>query len=129
MELRLCYGAIVLGTISDIVEHQGTWSGQFRRTLSTAQNSTEQRLDEFIEFCSDWHSRLRDADAADASEFDRFRDVFESGLWYTEYPDGTVNRIADAPVFMDGWCGEISWRADERVNPLERVADPEPEGE
>jgi hypothetical protein len=108
--LELRYGLILVGEIADPFLHQNTWFGSFRQRVSQECGSTEQRLCEFISFCNDWDARNNRGDDADASEFEQFDDVLNSGLWYTRTNDGAVSRIDQAPFFSGD---EISWQTPE----------------
>ena len=104
--LRLRYGAIVVGEITDPFRDQNTWFGFFRHTVATPSHPTQQRLSDYIAFCKEWHVGIDLGEDVDASDFDRFGDVTTSGLWSTEAPDGTLREIHGAPVFYDG---EVTW--------------------
>ena len=109
MMLELWYGKTLLGRIEDAFEHQGTWFGDFRAAPQRATDPLSRRLDEFMDFCCDWYARAGSTEGADATELDAFDDVVRSGLWYTTDQDGSRTKIVDAPMFMDGRNGEISW--------------------
>jgi hypothetical protein len=107
MDLQLYYGPILVGEVSDVFDHQGTWFGTLRPALSADRDPTERRICEFITFCEDFYARCREDRDADASEYDRFSDLFTPGSWRVQAPDGTASEIRDAPNFIGG--GEISW--------------------
>ena len=108
MNFLLQYGTLVVGSVSDAFESEGTWFGEFQPTHSGHHNSVlEIRIRAFITFCQEWHSRLESGQDPSAAEFDSFHDALTSGLWYAVAPDGVVHRITEAPVFVGS---EISWR-------------------
>ena len=102
--MQLFYNNIVVGEITDAFEHQGTWFGTFECLLKADGEPTSEQLGEFIEFCRDWFARA----GADGSEFDRFGDIVFSSKWSVEKA-GVKVKIVDAPMFLDGLRGEISW--------------------
>ena len=105
--LKLRCEKVSVGTVTDVLEHQGTWFGTFRQTVSPDVGEIERRLCDFIEFCCEFNRRCGAGMDADATAFDQFRDLFAPGLWHTAAPDGTVNGIVEAPNFSDE---EVSWR-------------------
>ena len=111
MDLELRYGSLFVGTISDAINHQETWLGQFRSCLARDGSALEDRLANFISFCREWNDRLKKDGDADAREFDQFDDLLTSGQWHTRDSAGTLVRICDAPVFFSG--SDISWVCDD----------------
>ncbi len=109
MTLELWYATMLLGHVEEAFEHQGTWFGNFRGATQRSNDRLSCRLDDFMDFCRDWYVRAGSSGGADASEFNAFHDVVRSGLWYTTTQDGLRTKISDAPMFMDGRNGEISW--------------------
>jgi hypothetical protein len=107
MELQLCYGPIVVGNLTDVFEHQGTWFGTFRAALSADIDPTECRICEFITFCERFDALAGAGADPDPAGFDRFGDLLSSGLWRVLAPGTDVSIIRDAPNFLGG--GEISW--------------------
>src|SRR4051794_22037052 len=107
MDLQLYFGPVLVGVVIDVIEHQGTWFGMLAPALAAERDPTERRVREFIAFCEDWNARCAADLDVNASEFDRFSDLFTSGLWRTQAPDGTVSTIGGAPNFLGG--GKISW--------------------
>lgn len=105
--LELRHEKVIVGMLTNIFEHQGTWFGIFQQTISPNEGATQGRLCEFILFCSDWNRRCGAGLGADVTEFDQFRDLLVSGHWQTEARDGTVRGIDRAPNFSDD---EVSWQ-------------------
>jgi hypothetical protein len=105
--LRLRYGPVSVGNITDAFLDQGTWSGSFRPSIGDSDDPSVERVRQFIGFCKRWHDRLASGEDVDASEFDRFADPLTSGLWETEGQDGISSVVDQAPVFSGD---EISWR-------------------
>jgi hypothetical protein len=104
--LLLRFGTCIVGEIEDAFWSDDTGYGVFRLAAGNNSDPTLQRLREYIAFSEEWHARLRAEQPHSASEWDQFRDVYESGLWNTVGPDGAVNRIG-GPVFVEG---EVTWR-------------------
>jgi hypothetical protein len=107
MNLQLYYDKILVGDIIDAFCDQATWFGSFQSRLDLGADILQMRLHDFIVFCEDWHKRLADGIGGDASEFDQFRDVLTSGLWFIHASDAAVSKIDQAPSFTGG---ELSWR-------------------
>jgi hypothetical protein len=107
--MLLLFEGTIVGEIVDPFEHQGTWFGTFRCMLAADGDEMSLRVRAFIEFCQDWYVRSEGDYVADASEFDRFRDVVTSGKWRIQNEGGSCSQVADAPVFADGLHGQISW--------------------
>lgn len=109
MTLQLWYDETCLGRIDGAFEHQGTWFGDFHAGDLCPTDAQHQRLGEFIDFCRGWYAREGSPAGADVNEFAAFDDIVRSGLWYTIDEHAWKATIADAPMFMDGRHGEISW--------------------
>ena len=107
--LELWHDKTCLGRVDGAFEHQGTWFGDFHAGELRGTDARNKRLWEFIDFCRDWHAREASPGGADATEFEAFDDIVRSGLWYTIDENAMKATIADAPMFMDGRDGEISW--------------------
>ncbi len=107
MDLQLDHGPIVVGDITEVFEHQGTWFGTFRPAFSVPGVPLERRIREFIEFCKDFTARAASDQDHDAAEFDRFDDLVSSGTWRVRDPSGAITEIKHAPNFLGG--DEISW--------------------
>jgi len=107
MNLQLHYDKIYVGDITDAFCDQATWLGRFQSRLDSGADILQKRLHDFIVFCEDWHKRLAAGIGGDASEFDQFRDLLTSGLWFTLSSDAAVSKIDQAPSFTGG---ELSWR-------------------
>jgi hypothetical protein len=108
----LWYKDLLVGTVSEAFYSDGTWFASFQRTIAPEANDLARRLHDYILFCMQWHARPQGCvtDPPEASEFDKYSDIIESGLWTVEAPDGGRFRITQAPVFM--FEAEISWRED-----------------
>jgi hypothetical protein len=107
LNLQLYYGSILVGDLNDVIVHQGTWFGHFRQIVASKMGRTEERLCDFIRFCHDFHVRLAEGKDPNAAEFDMYKDVLDSDLWHVPCRDGTVLKIKDGPLFIEG--GEVSW--------------------
>jgi hypothetical protein len=105
MSLQLRFREVVVGEILDPYFSDNTGYGRFRAS-PPGGGETERRIRGFIAFSKDWHARLKAGANPDASEFDAFLDLVESGLWHTASPDGTVRRIK-CPLIVEA---EITWR-------------------
>jgi hypothetical protein len=103
--LLLCFGPHVVGQIEQPFYSDNTGHGLFRPALGNSGDPTVRRLCEYIAFSEDWHARLKTEQPYSAAEWDEFRDVYDSGLWKTVTPDGTVCHIS-GPVFVEG---EVTW--------------------
>jgi len=121
MHLQLRYGEVLVGTITDALEHQGTWLGKFESLMCANRTETERRIGEFIALCKEWHGRVDSGEGPDASEFDAFRDLLTSGQWHVAAPNGAAARIEEAPVFVEG---EISWICQTRDAPWDDFGPP-----
>jgi hypothetical protein len=109
MNHQLCFGHVVIGQITEVFEHQGTWFGAFRPAFFAAPGPLERRLCEFMAFSEDFNARAAAAQNTDSSEFDRYDDILTSGLWRVLAPSGAISKIRDAPNFLRN--GEVSWIA------------------
>lgn len=110
--LMLRFGSHVVGEIVGAFYSDDTGYGVFLPTFCEADDPTPLRLRQYVAFSEDWHSRLRAEQPHTASEWDAFRDVYESDCWNTVGPDGAVVTIG-GPVFIEG---EVTWRpAEHRV--------------
>ena len=107
MDLQLEYGPLVVGVITEVLEHQRTWFGTFRPAFSAAPGPLESRICEFIEFSKDFNARAAADQDTDAAEFDRFDDLVSSGSWRVRDPSGAIVEIKHAPNFLGG--DGISW--------------------
>jgi hypothetical protein len=106
MSLELRYGDVVVGEISEPFLSDDTGYGRFHPRPVSAHDPLGRRVREFITFCEGWHARLKAGADPDASEFDAYREVWDSSSWHTVASDGSVNRIG-GPVFVGG---EVTWR-------------------
>ena len=86
------------------------WYGTLTIILNRGENPLPDRLLDFIAFCVSWHERIDVGKNVEATEFDRYSDVVESGQWMTKAEDGTVQKI-ETPVFWS--AGETCWRISE----------------
>jgi len=105
MNFLLQYGPLAVGSVVDAFESDDTWFGVFQP--APADSPLNSRIQAFVAFSKEWHSRLEAGLDPCASEFDSFRDVLKSGLWHAIASDGSVHGISEAPVFVGT---EISWR-------------------
>jgi hypothetical protein len=108
MNLQLRYGPLLVGEIEEAFWSDNTGYGVFRPTSPASDDPIVRRVREYIVFSEDWHRRLLAEAEYSASEWDAFRDVYDSEVWHTVAPDGAVSRIG-GPVFVDG---ELTWRTD-----------------
>ncbi len=115
MKLQLYYDGLLVGDIAAPLLHQGTWFGDFHQLVAAQDGQLAHRICDFIDFCREWHVRLKVGATCEASEFDQFSDLMRSGLWSTKDADGAATAIDEAPVFV---TGEISWR----LKPVESPA-------
>jgi hypothetical protein len=106
---RLSYGSLLIGRITDVFVHQGTWFGRFEIALDPTADALARRFVDFIEFCRNWHERLDKppTQQPDADEFDAYSDVIESGLWTVESAGGEIHQVEHAPVFSG--VEDVSW--------------------
>jgi hypothetical protein len=109
VDLKLYFGAHLVGTVSDTHYSDFNWYG----TLRPADDMPA-RIREFIALCRDWHARSDAGQPHDPDEFNPWRDVHDPGEWRTAAPDGSVKRIR-APVFWPD--GYICWREAKDAEP------------
>ena len=102
VNLQLYFGRHLIGEVSDTHHSELNWYGTW-----WPADSIPPRIREFISFCIHWHARAEAGKPYDPDEFAAWRDVEESGEWWTKAPDGTVMRIT-APFFWEHQ--EICWR-------------------
>ena len=107
MNLQLNYDDVPVGEIADPFYHQGTWFGCLHQIVAAQDGPLARRICDFIAFCREWSARIAVKAPCEASEFDQYSDVVQSGGWFTRDADGTIAKIEEAPVFTNG---EISWR-------------------
>jgi len=103
----------MVGRILDVFAYDTTtWFGTLERTIRVEESPLATRLIEFMDFCIEWNTRsaANPEKPPDASDFDQFNDVIQSGLWFTETKQGEKQPIVQSPVFFPG--GEVSWRTD-----------------
>jgi hypothetical protein len=106
--LRLWYGDVEVGQIKNAFLNDGMWYGTLELELSCQDRKLGRRINDYITFVEDWNERVRRADQADTSEFDRYSDLVKSGLWFTRNEEGAVSYIRETPIFFAG--NELSWR-------------------
>jgi len=113
-DLKLYYGSLLVGTIRNAFQSDGTWYGTTDLgpgVGSAAQGGELSReIAEYIRFTEEWNERVHRGEPADASEFDRYSNLLKSRQWSTRDEKGKVSHIAEAPVFFTG--GEVSWQID-----------------
>lgn len=109
LNLQLWYGDVLVAELEDVFPHQGTWFAQYRQVVVPEDGPLQRRLCELIAFCEEWHQRLVRDEPHDATEFDAFADVLESGLWRIPCLDGTELSMDAGPVFVQG---EATWNHD-----------------
>jgi hypothetical protein len=108
--MKLFHGRTFVGTISDPLFSDETWYGTILINLSLANDEKGKQVLTFIEFCQDWHERLKKGleSSGDASEFNDFPEMVESDEWQLEEePNGTRYHIS-CPYFFPG--GEFTAR-------------------
>jgi len=104
--LELWYNGLLVGRITDILYSDGTWFGLFDKTM-TEKGRVADRINQYITFSVDWNKRCEaDPDDPEPEDFDQYKDL-DSGLWYTQSPEGTTQRLDGLPLFSEG--NEISW--------------------
>jgi hypothetical protein len=108
-ELSLWYGETQVGMVHDAFTSDATWYGTFECFVDPRASVVGDRLVSFIKFCQDWCARSKEdpQDPPDASEFDQFSDIIESGRWFAKTLAGEKLLIEKAPVFYAD--NEISW--------------------
>jgi hypothetical protein len=101
-----------LSFIDNVIEHQGTFFGEFHLETDRELDHDLTRVIAFIDFCEDWHARQDSDNPPDASAFEQFEDLIRGQRW--TILDAMDNRISvsDAPMFSEGREGEISWVVD-----------------
>jgi hypothetical protein len=105
-QIQLYYGTVLVGYIAVPFYSDRTWYGTFQPGSVATDDPISQRVTLFIEFCQDWHRRIKTG--GNAAEFDAFRDIVDSPLWQTVADDGARSPLAEAPVFFPE--GVMSWR-------------------
>ena len=107
---KLFFDKLLVGEITDPFFSDGTWHGACCLLIDSKQGQTAKRILDYIEFSRDWNRRIAasPSNPPEASEFDRFHDVINSGLWSVEINNRERNRIINAPVFIEG--KEMSWQ-------------------
>ena len=105
----LYFGTDRVGSVDQVFEHQGTWFGQLQLLANSNVSHNSERLLSFIDFCAEWYSKQNSDDPPDASAFDAFPEFLAHGSWSIHDALNAVSAIADAPMFLDGRRGEISW--------------------
>jgi hypothetical protein len=113
---RLFHGSTMVARLTDVITHQGTWFAIYAVAI---EDANQERLREFINFCEEWHARLRDGKEPDADEFDAFADLVKSDRWHVLFENGADVIVAGAPVFADG---EVSWNHPETAPSTEEAA-------
>jgi hypothetical protein len=101
--MNLRFANEVVGSVSGVFEHQGTWFGEFQIDSQIGNRL----IIEYIDFCKDWTLRCAE-DKADAIEFDRFSALMPAGSWCLVDGDKTVE--IEQPLFSGGAQGEVSWQ-------------------
>jgi len=121
LEFNLLYGDLVVGRIHEAFCADDTWYGQFESVIRREQGDLSRRLLDYVQFCEQWNERAGNGLAADLGEFERYRDVIDSGFWLLKTGSGKVSQIEHAPIFFLG--GDISWREMPKT-PVASVAQP-----
>src|SRR6266851_1467449 len=106
LNVQLWYGTILVADLRNVIVHQGTWFGEYEKHFAREQGKQETRICAYISFCEKWHKRLKQGKNPDATQFDQFNDVLNSGLWRVPFADGSELKIPDGPIFVQG---EASW--------------------
>ena len=109
MSHHLYYGPTYVGRVDDVVEHQGTFLGQFQLETNRETDDETDRLFAFIDFCGGWFDAQPTSSPPDASDFDQFADLIGDGIWTILDESKHQSVIADAPMFNGGRRGELSW--------------------
>ncbi len=109
MTHHLYCGTTYIGRVDDVVEHQGTFVGQFQFETNRETDAQIDRLLAFIDFCSEWFAAQQDSSPPDASAFDQFVDLIGDGIWTIIDESKNQQVIADSPMFNEGRYGELSW--------------------
>ena len=105
IDLELWYRSVRIGYLRDSSCSDATWYGQLELTLDPQAGKLERQLANYIQFSEEWIENA--AMYEDASAYDEYSELINSGEWFTIDPKGTVGKIHQAPVFFDG--GEVSW--------------------
>jgi hypothetical protein len=105
MDLELRFGPRGVGTIEGVFWSDNTGYGRFRLSDVSTDDPVMRRVREYVAFSEEWHERLTAGAEYSRAEWDAFRDVYDSGMWYTVGTDGTVSRIG-GPLFVSG---EVTW--------------------
>jgi hypothetical protein len=109
MSHHLYFGPTYVGRVDDVIEHQGTFFGQFQLEVDRQMDEETERLFAFIDFCHEWFDAQKTSSPPDASDFDRFADLIGHESWKILDESKQQSMIADAPMFNGGRCGELSW--------------------
>jgi hypothetical protein len=112
--LRLYYGDLLVGRITDAFASDDTWFGICELVLNRGSGPREDRVLQFIQFSEEWHARLKASplNPPDAFEFRQFSELTATGVWNVRPDNGDVASEIDAPVFPGG--GEVTWRLADR---------------
>jgi hypothetical protein len=106
MNLKLQFGAVFVGEIEGAFWSDDTGYGVFHPASDTGDGPVLRRIRDYIAFSEEWHRRLAAEQAPDSTEWNAFRDVYDSPLWHTATPAGVITRI-EGPVFIEG---EVTWK-------------------
>ena len=105
LNMQLWCGPVFVGELLDVIVDQGTWFAlSFRQAVNRKGGQGETRICDFIDFCEDWHQRVKREMEPSATEFDPF--LAELRNWRVRsLLDGREMEV-DTPVFADGL---VSW--------------------
>ena len=113
--VELWFEVVLIGEISDVREHQGTMFGIFAGQHTEWNDLPLVRLMEYARFCRTWYEKACQPNGADPEEFNAFQDIVKPGRWTTVDELGIRRTVSDAPMFMQGWKGEVTWSYEDEV--------------
>ena len=114
--MKLVFGSLTLGAISQPLYCDQTWFGVLILDPSVENEKTGRRILAYKNFCEDWTERsYQNPDSPpDAGEFDQYLDLAESADWWILDDDGTSYHVG-CPVFHRS--GDFSCRSWEFTHP------------
>jgi hypothetical protein len=115
--MRLLFGRLRVGEISNPFFSDQTWYGDFLPAPSIGTDAVGQRILAYKTFCEGWNERVHaNPDSPpDASEFDEYLDLTASAEWQILDEDGVTSHHVGCPVFFRG--GDFSCRSWEFLRP------------
>lgn len=102
---ELLFRDVLVARLVEPFWSDGTFYAKPRVVIAPTNGPWAQRLLDYVAFSVEWNRRVEQGEAADSSEFDRFRELLGPTKW-SVVVDGTRLPIEEGPSF---YADEVSW--------------------